>query len=136
MIVIGIDPGKEGAIACIGESGIVVGLVTMPLITSTKDRSEYDEASIRDAIETSGHVVVYEILQPLPAKMGGGVTNYQRGLVTGLLRGLVAGMRVASTAVRPQEWQRVMLAGTSGTDTKQRAVVAAGRLFPGVCLVC
>lgn len=136
MIVVGVDPGKQGALALLGESGEIYGLKAMPLVTSAKGRDEYDELRLAQAFKAGGHLVAYEALQALPPKMGGGVANFQRGLAVGLLRGLCAGLSMASMAIRPQEWQREMLAGTAGDDTKQRAIVAAGRLFPGACLVC
>lgn len=141
MIVIGVDPGKLGALAFLGYGGEPRAVLAMPVVPSAKGRDEYDERHISDLIEAQADAgdepcVVYEQLQPLPPKMGGGVANFQRGLAVGLLRGLCAGLGVQSMAFRPQEWQREMLAGTSGEDTKQRAIVAAGRLFPGVCLVC
>jgi hypothetical protein len=36
--------------------------------------------------------------------------------------------------VSPRVWQGAMHVGTPGADTKQRAVLAAQRLFPGVDL--
>lgn len=141
MTVLGVDPGKLGALAFLGDEGQPLGVYPMPVVPSVKGRDEYDERALGNAIAGRGQfavapLVVYEALQPLPPKMGGGVANFQRGLAVGLLRGVCAGLGVSSMAIRPQEWQREMLAGTSGDDTKQRAIVAAGRLFPGVCLVC
>lgn len=143
---LGIDPGKVGAIAILRDDGSPEAVHRMPLIASTKGKSEYDERALRDLLSSvarqrwspgvASPLVVWEALQTLPPKMGGGVANFQRGLAVGLLRGICAGLGLRSQAYRPQEWQREMLAGTIGDDTKQRALIAAGRLFPGVCLVC
>lgn len=142
MLVVGIDPGKLGALAILTDAGAPLVVRAMPVITSDRGRSEYDERALRDlldhtwAMPRQEMLVAWEQLQALPPKMGGVSANFGRGLAVGLLRGMCAGMRIRSQAYRPQEWQREMLAGTSGDDTKQRALVAASRLFPGVCTVC
>ena len=38
-------------------------------------------------------------------------------------------------SVRPQEWQRVQLAGAPGEDTKAQSIAQAKRLWPAVSLV-
>lgn len=141
MIIVAVDPGKSGAIVKLDSSGAPLSVEPMPLVTSTKGRDEYDERRLAEMLDfMDGHGperrIVYEALQTLPPKMGGGVANFQRGLAVGLLRGVCAALGFASIAYRPQIWQREMLAGTLGDDTKQRAIIAAGRLFPGTCLVC
>ncbi len=72
-----------------------------------------------------------EKLQPLPRSMGGSAANFARGLSRGFEWMLVA-LGIPYQLVSPQAWQKVMHAGTSGHDTKQRSVVAAQRLFPGI----
>ena len=136
-VIIGADPGKAGAFAFISEDGTPLELHETPVITSAKGKPEYDERAIRQLLLHVGDALVaYEALQTLPPRMGGGIANFQRGLAVGLLRGLCAGLALRSVAYRPQAWQKEMLAGAIGEDTKQRSLIVAGRLFPGVCLVC
>jgi hypothetical protein len=131
MIIAGCDPGKDGAIVFMSEAGAV--LHAMPTIESAKGRPEYDVPKIAELLHAAEHVFI-EKLQPMPMKHGGSIANYQRGMGLGLLVGICTAKRIAFTLVRPQDWQREMLAGTSGEDTKQRAIVAAQRLFPDVDL--
>ena len=69
MIVVGVDPGKEGALAFVRDDGAALSALPTPLITSAKGRSEYDERSMREILRShydggmeqfirdSGHVV-------------------------------------------------------------------------------
>jgi len=47
---------------------------------------------------------------------------------------LLEALEIPYQLVSARTWQKSMLAGTSGADTKQRSILAAGRLFPGVNL--
>jgi len=139
MIHIGIDPGKSGAIASIDEDTMEIDIQPMPVIKATKSRTEYDLLEIRNILELArshGYLfVTAEKLQPLPPKLGGGIiTNFQRGYGLALLEGMLTGMGIPYQLVLPRAWQKVMLAGTSGKDTKQKSIIAAQRLFPGQSL--
>lgn len=142
MIVVGVDPGKGGAIALINEMG--ASSIPMPVVKAAKGgRDEYDVVEIlsdlRDTVErkgVGGRVVVFlEKGQPLPPKMGGTVANFQRGYARGIFVGILTSLGIPYELVAPRVWQAVMHAGTSGEDLKQRSIVAAQRLFPGVSLL-
>lgn len=146
-MIVGVDPGKLGALAFLEDDGAPIALFWTPLVHSTKGRDEYDERAMANLLNGYPGVnrpvalIAWEALQTLPPSrpgkvFGGGVANFQRGLAVGILRGLCAALELPSVAYRPQEWQREMLAGTSGEDTKARSLIAAGRLFPGVCFIC
>lgn len=142
MITVGVDPGLIGAIAIIDSNTMEIEILPMPIIKG-KGRSQYDLVEIKNVLcllpgyaETfPPHILVtVEKLQPLPPKMpGGSIANYNRGVASGW-SWLLTGMSIPHQLVRPQEWQKVMLAGTSGTDTKQKSIIAAQRLFPGQSL--
>lgn len=139
MIFVGVDPGKSGAIATIDGNTGETSIEPMPVIKATKSRTEYDLVEIKKKLLSfrPGYnqiLVTVEKLQPLPPKMkGGSIANYHRGVASGWTW-LLTGLGIPHQLVRPQEWQKVMLAGTSGTDTKQRSIIAAQRLFPGQSL--
>ncbi len=98
-------------------------------------RDEYDLVGIRKWLKGfhGDLFVTVEKSQPLPPKFGGGFANYQRGCSTGWAWMLTA-LEISYQLVAPRTWQKVMHAGTSGTDTKQRSIIAAQRLFPRVDL--
>jgi hypothetical protein len=136
MIVAGVDPGKEGAIAVLDADGRVLDLGPIPLIKSPKGRDHYDLAAIRDhmlALRDLQVFVVVEKLQPMPMSKGGTIANYARGESQGW-NWLLEALKIPYSLVTPQAWQRAMFAGTTGTDPKQRSILAAQRLFPGVSL--
>ena len=134
MKFIGIDPGRSGGIAVIGTLVATV-VVPMPIIVPPKGRFRYDIAAIRDLLVRAGDdvLVLAEQPMPLPPKFPGGIANYQRGVGEGF-EFLCAGLFLPFEFVRPHEWQKAMHKGASGSDTKQRSLMAAKRLFPGVSL--
>ncbi len=160
QVVVGIDPGKRGAIAYLpARAGRPPHLEPMPLLRSHKGRDEYDLVAIagllgsllEPVVTTTGPrgargarfrsveyhrtLAFVELGNPLPRSMGGGSANYHRGYSRGILEGILVALGIPYALVPPRAWQRAMLAGTSGADTKQRAVIAASRLFPTVSLL-
>lgn len=141
MIVCGVDPGKTGGLAIIEDGGVRVA--PMPIVPAKggKGRDEYDVRALVRFFDSLGYKargdvhVLIERLHPMPMLKGGTIANYNRGASTHLLIGICAALGQPYTLVLPQVWQRAMLAGTSGADTKQRSVLAAQRLFPGVSLL-
>lgn len=149
MIVVGIDPGKKGALAALHKDG-KVELTPMPIIAASvkkgkkKGRDEYNLTEIRATFfgwnlgaigaDVERLFVMIEKSQPMPPKMpGGGIANYHRGVARGF-EWMLAGMGIPYQLVAPQTWQKAMHAGTPRADTKQRSIIAAQRLFPSVSL--
>jgi hypothetical protein len=136
VIFVGIDPGKSGAIAVIDGGAVLI--FPVPLITAQPGRGkdEYDVAEIArlfGAFSPESFVVV-EKPQPIPPTIkAGSHAQFQRGVQFGFAWMLEA-LRIPYQLVAPRTWQRVMHEGTPGDDTKQRSILAAQRLFPGVDL--
>jgi len=77
--------------------------------------------------ELAPDLVVLEQQQPMP---GQGVTStYSTGYGFGLWEGVCAGLGLPALRVRPQRWQKVVLAGCPG-EGKERAVRAVEALLP------
>lgn len=137
MKIMGIDPGKSGAIA-VREDGHR-SVVPMPLVRSAKGKDEYDLAALYNLFEVNhgdtafAHVFI-ERLWAMPASMGGSAANYSRGYALGILEGMCVALKVPYTLVSPARWQKAMLLGVAGDDTKQRAIIQAQRFFPLVDL--
>ncbi len=130
-MIVGVDPGKDGALCALAEERFpsYLAVLPMPLIHGAK-RDAYDLAKILDWLSGADHVFV-EKLQPMPLKKGGTIANYNRGYCTALFETACTALKRPLTLVRPQEWQREMFAGSPGDDTKQRSILVAMRLFPG-----
>lgn len=146
MRQIGVDPGKQGALCLLDEDDeAIIRLVPMPLLRAStirgkkRGRDEYDLQEIHRQILqwTAGGLVGFvtvEKSQPMPPRMpGGGLANFQRGVMRGW-EWMLVGIGLPYQLVAPRTWQKVMHAGTPDGDTKQRSVIAAQRLFPGVSL--
>lgn len=133
-LIIGIDPGLDGAVACLGET---VELFSTPTVTVQKPgtkgkKREYDVAAMRDlldalrvlAVKGSGCFVVIEKSQAFPDQ--GAVSNFSTGHGYGLWRGLVVGLGLSYELVHPRTWKRSM-----GLDSdKKRSILMAKQLFP------
>lgn len=146
MLVVGVDPGLHGAIAFLDPRTGKASANVMPLLGET-ERDQYDVPQLRLLLASRGRdsVVFLERLMPMPpmfkragggeVRGGGVITNYNRGKATWLFVGLCSGLGIECRLVLPQAWQRSMLEGAQGEDTKARSVWAAQRLFPSVSLL-
>lgn len=148
QLVIGIDPGKKGAIAVLSLQG-VLEVRPMPLVAGgKKSRDEYDIRSIVEHMKgyrTDCRLVTIERSQPLsmiPNPKGrpgadpfrpGSIAQFNRGVQRGF-EWLLTALEIPFQLVPPRSWMKVMHAGTPGTDTKQRSIIAAQQLFPDVDL--
>lgn len=142
-IFVGIDPGKDGAIVVLSESGTVLRKHTIPKIGK-----EVDEAELANIFRgwIGGGVTV--VLEDVHALFGSGAgATFAFGDICGFIRGLLVGYRVPFVKVQPKKWQSVMFEGVPEIikpmkegqkrkirDTKAMALIAAKRLFPDVDL--
>ncbi len=127
--------------------------------TKAKIRHEYDEVAIRKILlgqELEALVdrylgapvehVFIEKQQPMTKPMikrcpkcgtivettqaQGIISTFQTGVGFGILKGICAGIPIPYSTIAPQSWQPKMLGGVQGADSKARARVVAGQLFP------
>jgi len=121
---IGVDPGLCGGLAALTPDGIK--LQTMPVF-SAAGRQFIDERALVGWLTEyaiGGAQVFIESVHAMPKQ---GVTSmFTFGTGWGLLRGICAGLGLSYELVRPQEWQRAMLAGQPpGSE-----YLVASRLWP------
>lgn len=124
MTIIGIDPGLDGGLAAIAADGIQ--LSTMPVFDAGK-RRYIDEPRVMNwlidhAIRNAR--VFIESVHAMPHQ--GVVSTFTFGTGWGQVRGICAGLGISYELVRPQEWQRVMLAG----QPEGSEYLVASRLWP------
>lgn len=124
-IVIGIDPGVSGAVAVV--SGDVVYCHDMPTI-EIRGKRHVDASELVDILagecEFGKPMVVLEHVQGV---QGTGATSaFSFGRSFGLVEGVVAGLGMPMTLVRPQVWTKAL--GVSRDKGAHRA--AAKRLWP------
>lgn len=127
--VIGIDPGKDGFVTILKNRRILVSVPT-PVIRTGKTRRDYDVGGMVDLLIPfrKASLVVLEVQQAMPRQ--GGVSMFTIGHGYGLWQGIVAALQIPYLLVRPKTWQREMLEGVPGSDTKARSILKAKQLFP------
>ena len=124
MIVVGVDPGKEGAIACISENGAEAE--PMPLIGKEID-GRYFVNWLRDR---DPDLVIVEKVGAMPGN--GGVSMFTFGKGYGLILGVLEAGGYAYRLATPQSWKKVVLSGTSRDKTA--AIEHVHRRYPEVNL--
>lgn len=125
-VVIGIDPGKKGAVAI--RNGCDVPFVfSTPMVAG-----DYDLQAMKEAIGYLPADVFIEDLSINP-KFG---TKQLRTQCSGwgYWIGIIATLGLSYTVVRPKTWQKAMLVAVpkKSVEIKARTIQAAQRLFPMV----
>lgn len=127
-IYLGIDNGLNGAIVILQGNKILEKLV-MPVIKSTKSKTEYDIFAIKKIfIKYKNAIVVLEKAHAMP-KLGG-VQAFNFGKNYGIMMGLLSALNMSYYVIHPKTWQKAMFRDINSKDTKQASALIAQRLFP------
>jgi crossover junction endodeoxyribonuclease RuvC len=126
-LLIGIDPGITGAIAVIGDGQVACR--EMPAVEINGKR-RVDPAGLTTALAAilqAGHQVEMAVLEHVQGVQGTGATSaFSFGRSFGVVEGVLAGLAIPHTLVRPQVWTKAL--GVSRDKGSHRA--AAARLWP------
>lgn len=123
MIVVGIDPGKDGGYVELDEAGAVLW----------RGRLYQDHALPRlELIQWERAHIFMERAQVMnrEGRPTSSVSMFSYGQAFGEILGRIAILRIPLTLVRPADWSRMMHSGTKAGDTKKRSLEAAQRIFP------
>lgn len=134
MIACGIDPGLDGAVAVLTESGRLELYQTPVLAADRGGKRSFDLEGMRGLLNNipwDGGLVVLEKVASRPGMSAPAVFNFANGY--GMWQGLMAGLRIPYQLVTPQKWKGIILAGTK--KDKQAAIEFVTRRFPGVSLL-
>ena len=147
---IGIDPGKTGAIAAIGNTS--VEKYTTPLVGKEFDLSAFEVLLLQYKGDPNVHVCIEDVHAVFGSAAG---ATFSFGFVCGAIQGIVSALRIPFTLVQPKMWQKEMYQGIpeirkpdikikkgkrvgqsmkGKRDTKAMSLLAAKRLFPNVDL--
>lgn len=77
-------------------------------------------------------LVALEKSQPLPPRMRGGQGDFSTGYGFGIWCAMLSAFNVPYILVPAVAWQKKMLAGVAGTDSKQRSIAKARQIHPTV----
>lgn len=119
MIYIGIDPGKDGAMAVISEYKTSVALFDMTVYKNYLDEMVWYGEPLRCCLERVG------------AMPGQGVTSmFKFGENYGFIQGLLIAYSIPYELVTPQKWKKEFQI----TGDKNSSIAVCKRLFPDVSL--
>lgn len=157
MRIVGIDNGINGALASIELDGTGAIILPMPTLPHGKSGRILDATRLRRFLvawgEADGQRVYIEeaTYHPPRGRDGKPLRNTKTGeIITalkggthlirdyGIALGMMAGLQIPCTPVRPTVWQRVMLAGMprlGGAARKASSIERAQQLFPDVSLL-
>ncbi len=127
MIIAGIDVGKKGAIAFLGDETLPPYAKAFYQQVNGKD---VDEAWMLSKLRyfCPNHVFI-ELVQSFPGEASRASLAY--GKHFGLWRGMIVALEIPYTIVSPNKWKRAM----DVTSDKATSITMAQRLFPDVNLL-
>lgn len=130
MRFVGIDPGKDGGIVSIDETGKILEKIKIPLIKGKGTKSEYDIPAVVDIVRTTPvpSLFILEKSQPMP--MSGISAQFHRGFSSGLWQGVLVSLGLPYEIIHPRTWQKVFFRDVNTEDTKQASIIVAKRLWP------
>lgn len=125
--ILGIDPGLSGGLALLSE-GIIIDAFKMPII-KYNGKQEIDIGGLKQIIVNwrikwkPFHVWI-EQQQSMPRQ--GVASSFRTGQNYGILLGMLAGLNIPLSIVRPVDWKRYMKVPAD----KTAAILTATRLLP------
>ena len=128
MLVIGIDPGLlSGAIAVMGD---VQRVMKLPRIDK-----DIDILVVRDwLLDIPGDGFDLAVIEKVGAMPGQGVTSmFSFGHATGEMTGMIKTMGIPLLKATPQQWKKVVLAGTA--KDKDAAIAYVRMRYPSLSLL-
>lgn len=127
MTIIGIDPGKNGAIAEL-DGDELIGFTLMPLTNGT-----YDFLKLVDTIENATpHGIVVEKLRPRPPI--GRPAAFGLGQAYQVCLDAAAVQECGFEVVDPQQWKKTVLVGLDWAKNKACSEIWVRRRFPKIDL--
>ena len=134
-IILGIDPGLDGAVAWIFPDRAEVRIApTLPAGKSSKRR--FDVKAMVELLQA--HPVDLAVIEavsaaPVAGRVQGTTSMFGFGRGLGLWEGILAALAIPHVAVTPQAWKKSILAGTA--KDKPAAIAFAQGYFPAVSLL-
>lgn len=123
MIVYGIDPGLNGAIARFDLNEGLLEVFDMPIMEVNK-KKQVSPQLVANILNQQDAPVFIEKVGAMPGQGVSSMFNF--GKSYGILLGVAAGLQLPTTLVLPNEWQRALKCQKGKDGNRQRAC----ELFP------
>lgn len=142
FVVIGIDPGLDGAVAAIEPNGRLAGVWDTPTTAAVKvgnktTKREFLEAPmadlIRDIMASAAELdlLVQVCLEHVGAMPHQGVTSmFKFGEAFGIWKGIAGAFRLPVTLTRPQSWMKTMGVKKANPEDKEASRLRALQIWP------
>lgn len=128
--ILGVDPGVSGAIALL-EGAVLIDVFDMPIIETQvgkKKKRRISPEILAVELEKYADSIEKAYIEDVHAMPGQGVSSmFAFGEACGLVRGVLAGLKVPVRLVSPSTWKRGM--GLQAGKDASRGMAA--RLWPG-----
>ena len=129
-MIIGIDPGLNGAVVVLCSNGTWKEWFDIPII-ETKERKkkkrDFDSDEMAHLVRGLNATVYIEKQQTRPKE--GRSSTYKTGRSMGLWEGILAALVLPHFFVTARTWQKVMYKGVIG-ESKDRSLLACENLYP------
>ena len=109
MIIIGIDPGINGAISIIENKKIIEVYDTPTMIDGKKNKRQINGAQVTNIFKErlNGEKEVVVVVEHVNAMPGQGVTSmFNFGQSFGVIKGICAALNLPIYFVRPSKWKK------------------------------
>jgi len=131
-VFIGIDPGKDGAMAILGlrDTPVLVPFGEVEYADRLRGLDPFNDANINRTVGGE-QPLPFCVVEHVNAMPGQGVTScFSFGQNFGFILGLLTAFHIPYELVRPQKWKKEF----SCTSDKNTSIEVAQRMFPGVDL--
>jgi len=127
---LGIDPGKSGGVALVGEDGLVEMFAVTPMIG--KDYDVREMANILWRQDAGNTLVVLEKVHSMPGQGVASMFTFGEGY--GLWQGMLAAIGLPFEKVSPRRWQKLVPkpTGVKGKEWKNALMAWAMQRWPDI----
>lgn len=123
--IIGIDPGASGAIAILDSSGKLVRVFDMPIIEVKVGKAIKRRVApyfLQDELQLYANEGARAVVEQVGAMPGQGVSSmFAFGEAFGLVKGVLAGMRITTATVIPGRWKKDLKVNASKDGSRALA---------------
>ena len=128
MIIIGIDPGINGAISIIENKKIIEVYDTPTMIDGKKNKRQINGAQVTNIFKErlNGEKEVVVVVEQVNAMPGQGVTSmFNFGQSFGVIKGICAALNLPIYFVRPAKWKKHFNLIKTNKDASRTKVIEA-----------
>jgi crossover junction endodeoxyribonuclease RuvC len=118
-LIVGVDPGKSGAIAIVDINGELVDACDMPVVDGLVSPAMLASYEGWRTLPRRFHAVIEDV----HARPGQGVTSmFSFGRSVGVVEGVFGALGVPVTRVTPTKWKKAMGLGKDKDESRRRAI--------------